>query len=207
MIAPSETTHSEIAEKHFEIDEILWRKIYFYILRKARCSPEDAEDLTQGVFHHLLRKGALDRFRCEANDEEHFLALLRTTAARFLMNQYAAGQAKKRRGWVNRTHLESAEFQRSAATATAPQASREARYLQLEKIASEAEAALGLEFRRRGKESLFRTIRPFLYRDTARIDYDDLAARSGFRKEMLRSTVYRARRRFREAFRERLSTA
>ena len=185
-------------------DTTLWEQVYRYALRHCH-QHADAEDLTQDVFCRLLRSGALLRYRSGATNEPHLLALLRTTTRRLWSNSQRAAHAEKRRGWVERVPLDTAGDQ----TGFYPSRTTtdESAYRALEQVASEAEASLEQEYRRRGDQRLFESLRDALIPDPSGNPtcYATMARRTRRSEGALRTAVSRARNRFRELVRQELA--
>jgi DNA-directed RNA polymerase specialized sigma24 family protein len=70
-----------------------WYPLYAYVRRKG-YNKEDAQDLTQGFFYHLLKKNYLVR----ANPGKgRFRDFLRTGLRHFLINEWDRAQADRRK--------------------------------------------------------------------------------------------------------------
>jgi len=54
-----------------ELCNLYWYPLYAFV-RQRGYSPEDAQDLTQGFFAHLLERKALARVDQEKADSDHF---------------------------------------------------------------------------------------------------------------------------------------
>ena len=76
-----------------ELLDCYWRPIYVYLRRSGR-PVEEAEDLTQAFFMHLLEKHLLERVRLR---QVRFRAYLRGVLEHFLANQARVAGAQKRR--------------------------------------------------------------------------------------------------------------
>lgn len=82
--------------------DLYWRPVYLYIRRRWRKSNEDAKDLAQSFFAHILEKKLLDRADPERGS---FRAFLRTSLERFLINQHEADHAQMRGGGMTQRPL------------------------------------------------------------------------------------------------------
>ena len=75
--------------------EMYWRPIYKYVRIAWKRTNEDAKDLTQAFFIHVLEGDLLAR---ADPDRGNFRKLLLTSLRNFLANEARAGQAQKRGG-------------------------------------------------------------------------------------------------------------
>lgn len=71
------------------------RPVYAYIRLKWRRSPEDAAELTQAFFAHMLEKDSFDRF---APERGRFRTFLKVCVDRLVMNVHKSEQRQKRGG-------------------------------------------------------------------------------------------------------------
>ena len=79
-----------------------WRPLYLYVRRGGR-SMEDAQDLTQSFFAHLVEKESLQRVDPALGK---FRAFLLASLKHFLANERRRDQAQKRGGTANIVSLE-----------------------------------------------------------------------------------------------------
>ena len=77
-----------------ELCRLYWPPVYAY-LRQRGHRPDEAEDLTQGFFVHLLAKRVLDRAQPERG---RLRSLLLVCLANFVSNERVRSRAKKRGG-------------------------------------------------------------------------------------------------------------
>ncbi len=183
-----------------QLCQTYWYPLSAFVRRRG-YGPEDAQDLTQAFFAHLLEHHALakadrarGKFRC------FLLASLRN----FLINEAARTAASKRGGGQPvvpferasseaRYGLEAADnespdkiFERNCALALLEQV--------LTRLRAEQEAA--------GKTEQFEQLRGCLMADVAPPRYPDLASQLGLSAEAVRMAVNRLRRRYRELLRK-----
>ena len=74
--------------------EIYWFPLYAYVRRQGQ-STDDAQDLTQGFFAHLLDKQTL---RAADRERGHFRSFLLASLKHFLAKQWRRDAAQKRGG-------------------------------------------------------------------------------------------------------------
>ena len=174
-----------------------WSPVYAY-LRRRGYRADEAEDLTQGFFTHLLTTRLLDRAMPERG---RLRTLLLTCLTNYVANQRIRDHAQKRGGPQSQTVVSRAD------TYTAPEP---ADHVTPERI-YELQWAIALlrrvldelraEFRASGKESLFKALEGYLINENASTTYSETAARLNVTEAAVRVTVHRLRRRYRELLR------
>jgi RNA polymerase sigma-70 factor (ECF subfamily) len=165
---------------------------------------DDAQDLTQAFFAHLLERNAIGA----ANQERgRFRAFLLTSCRNFLANEWEKASAQKRGG--KRTVL-SLDFERG-----------EERY-QLEpvdhltpEVLYERQWALTLldrtlqllrdEFIKDGKTAQFAVLKPFLGGESESTSYADVAHQLHVSEGAARVIIHRLRRRYRDLLRQEIA--
>lgn len=83
------------AEALEQLCRTYWYPLYAFIRRRG-CSPEEAEDLTQGFFEHLIEKEAL---RTVGRERGKFRSFLLTSFKNFAINARDYQHAQKRGGF------------------------------------------------------------------------------------------------------------
>ena len=176
-----------------------WPAIYSF-LRRRNHKPQDAEDLTQGFFAHLLEENAIAR---ADRGRGRFRSFLLGALQRYLLIEYRREGAQKRgRGklvfsmdfaGMEETYLENVD-----PTLTPDQAfDRQWAVSLLEG----AYAVLEAEFRDAGQLDRFGQFRRFLSEDPEEGEYAALAERLGLTVKSISSAVARLRGRYREVVR------
>lgn len=138
--------------------QMYWRPIYKYVRIAWKRSNEDAKDLTQAFFIHLLEGDLLAKADPERGN---FRKLLMTSLRNFLSNESRAGHAQKRGGGRVIVSLETAE--ESGADSNDPQEAFESQW---------AKELLG-----RSIDKLSRTVRPPVFAAFKRFHLEDAAIR------------------------------
>ena len=105
--------------------EVYWRPIYKYIRLSWKRSNEDAKDLTQAFFIHLLEGDLLAR---ADPDRGNFRKLLLTSLRNFLSNEVRSSSALKRGGGRNVISLDANEGESWATDPSDPQEAFEAQW-------------------------------------------------------------------------------
>ncbi|MCW5555485.1 MAG: sigma-70 family RNA polymerase sigma factor [Verrucomicrobiae bacterium] len=193
----SDTTRAEAALAR--LCRTYWHPLYAYVRRRGH-PPEDAEDLTQGFFAHLLGHGAVATVSPEKG---RFRCFLLASFNHFLSDEWDKVRAQKRgAGNVISLDTKSAETwlsQLPAATLTPDQAfERRWAITLLEQVYQRLEA----EHRQQGKGPLFNALRTTLAGPGNSAPYAELALRLGMNEGAVKVAVHRLRQRYRTLLRE-----
>ena len=172
-----------------------WKPLYFYIRRKGR-DIEQAKDLTQAFFIHLMEVRLLDRVE---RGRGRFRSFLLAALEHFLANEYRTARADKRGGAVSTLALDffGAEREFEPALADTP----EGLYLRawaagvLQESLETLKAELG---------SQFDAVRRHLVPEGQRPSYRDSAAELGMTEFEFTNFLRRARLRLRGLIVERV---
>ena len=176
-----------------------WPAIYAF-LRRSNYGPNDAEDLTQGFFAHVLEENVLSRADPSRGRFRNFLV---GALQRFLADELRRNRAQKR-GFgkvvlafdfqaVEERYLEEAD------PGLTPQQHYDRRW-----AATVLEAAfqeLQAEFREAGQSERFDYLKRFLSEEVAPGDYEAGAARLDLSPKAVSSAVSRLRDRYRQLVR------
>jgi RNA polymerase sigma-70 factor (ECF subfamily) len=173
-----------------------WRPLYAFVRRSGR-SVEDAQDLTQAFFLHLLERDFLRRVEPSLGK---FRTFLLTCLKNFLTNEWRRESAGKRGGAAPVVSLE--EMGRGESFYLAAPAASESPDRLYERnwaiaLVERAVAQLGTEFESAGKSQTFAALKPYLTGDRDK-PYAAAAAELGLSEIALRVAVHRMRGRFRD---------
>jgi len=176
-----------------EICSQYWYPVYAY-LRQRGHRADEAEDLTQGFFMHLLEKRVLER---AAPERGRLRTLLLTCLTNFVANEKARLRAIKRGGGHHeplRPDIDPRVLLEPTDKMT-PERIYEIQWAivllrrVLNQLRSELVAA--------GKESVFNALKGYLVGDGTDAGYRQAAARLNVTEAAARVTVHRLRRRYR----------
>lgn len=176
-----------------------WHPLYAYVRRRGH-SPEDAQDLTQSFFAHLLERKAVATVSPEKG---RFRSFLLASLNHFLSDEWDKARAQKRgAGKVISLDTESAETwlnQQPAETLT-PERAFELRWAitLLEQVYGKLEA----EHRQQGRAELFDTLSTTLAGPGNSAPYAELGLRLGLNEGAVKVAVHRLRQRYRVLLRE-----
>jgi RNA polymerase sigma-70 factor (ECF subfamily) len=177
-----------------------WYPVYAFVRRRGH-GVEDAQDLAQAFFLHLLERDFLKHI---ARERGRFRTFLLASLTNFLIHQWERGRALKRGG--DRTFVSWEELgaeERYAAQAVdgqTPEQLYDHRWAVT--VMEQALARLRTEAQAEGKERVFVALRAFLTRQGTKADYQQAVGPLGLTSNAAAVAVHRFRRRFGELVRE-----
>ena len=192
---------SPVAREALErLCRIYWYPLYAFVRRRG-YSPADAEDLTQGFFESLLRRGDLAGV---APSKGRFRTFLLAALGHYLANEWRRGQRQKRGGGqaaVSFDALPAEDRYRLEPTAPEdPEHIYDQRWAWT--VMEQALDRLRADYARAGKADLFELLRPSLAGGEDGASGADLAARLGISVGAVDVARHRLRRRYGELIRE-----
>ena len=177
-----------------------WYPLYAYLRREGH-SVEDAEDLVQGFFLHLLRK---DVIQTAEPGRGRFRSFLLGTLKHFLSDERGKAEAQKRGGGQQSVSwdLASAEhrFQQEPADEASPDQLFERRWALA--LLEQALDRLQAECASDTRSEIFEHLQAFVTGEKGPMSYAEAAARLGLTLSGVKSTIFRLRRRYHELVRE-----
>jgi RNA polymerase sigma-70 factor (ECF subfamily) len=192
--ADPERSRSDTNDPLAELCRLYWPPVYAY-LRQRGHRPEEAEDLTQGFFVHLLAKRVLDRAEPERG---RLRSLLLVCLSNYVSNERTRSRAKKRGGAdivVIGPSLGDAQVTFEPTYDMTPERIYERQWAMT--LLRRVLLALRAEFTAAGNERVFDTLKSYLLGDKAEISYRDAASALNLTEGATRVTVHRLRRRYR----------
>ncbi len=200
VLAASQSADAEAASALEQLCRTYWYPLYAYV-RRCGFSHEDAQDLTQGFFAHLLRKDFLDGVGPEKG---RFRSFLLACLKHFLADEWAKARTVKRGGncWALPLDMEKAEerYQLEARVDTDPESLFERRWAMdlLERVLD----GLRHEAADSGRCAVFDALECYLLGDRPTETYAELGSRLGLSETAVKVTVHRLRQRYRDLLRE-----
>jgi RNA polymerase sigma factor (sigma-70 family) len=188
---PDEQRHRALEE----LCAIYWPVVYAF-LRQHGHDADDAKDLTQGLFLHLLER---EDYRTADPEKGRFRSYLRTCARNFAASQHRHEQAEKRGGKATHLAISFEDHDRvidhvPIDTVTPEQAFDRQYAQQLVNVVLER---LGDEMRTRGRGEQFEVLRGYLEACEG-ATYQEAGAQLGMREGAVKVAVHRMRERYRE---------
>ena len=182
-----------------ELCRTYWYPLYTYVRRRGH-SPEDAKDLTQEFFAHLLEHNRVGTVRPEKG---RFRSFLLASMNHFLSDEWDKARAQKRGGGkVTFLNLQDAETKlgEQAAETLSPEKAFERRWALT--LLEQVYERLAQEYRQQGKAEWFEALRGSLAGGGSTVRYAVLADRLGMTEGAVKVAVHRLRHRYRELLRE-----
>ncbi len=175
-----------------------WMPIYA-TLRRQGFARDDAEDLTQGFFHHLIEHGTVTHADRERG---RFRSFLLGVLRRFLVDERERASARKRGSEQSFVTLDVAAYEAQSA-AHDDMLSLD---LQFDRqwartLLANALAALREDYAHGGQIRVYEALRPCLDPGATLPDYAEFARRLARNEGAVKVAVHRLRQRFREALR------
>ena len=199
VIATGATTPARAQTAMGELCRIYWRPIYAY-LRRSGYDKDDAQDLTQSFFQHLLENETLRRV---SREKGRFRSFLLGALKRCLADEQMQRHTLKRGGriqFISTDDLEAEELHHLRVDhEAAPDEILDARWAgvvlerALEKVRAECVAE--------GKVGFFEALSPFLEGTKPDVSYQEVADRMGLGLGAVKTLIYRLRRQFAAAVR------
>ncbi len=180
-----------------------WYPLYAY-LRRTGHGPEDAEDLVQGFFLHLLRREVLKSVQREGG---RFRSFLLTTLKHFVSDEKDKAAAKKRGGehrfisWER--DKEEEQFLREPVDMESADRLFERRWALI--LLERAMCRLQEESAAAGNAQRFAQLKGFVSGEKGAPSYAEAAERTALSPGALKSAIFRLRRRYHELIREEVS--
>jgi len=198
----SQTPPEQALSALSELCRIYWKPIFFF-LRRQGSSPDDAQDLTQGFFEHLIESRAYAR---ADREKGRFRSFLLGALKHFVAHARAHERAQKRGGGMILAPLDTAIIEQADAHAASAKGWNPERVYErewAEALLRQTLDRLAQECAIAGKDQLFEQLNPYLSvtNETA-VPYEEMAHRVGRPVATLRSDVARMRARYRAILRE-----
>ena len=180
-----------------------WYPLYAFVRRQGR-SREEAQDLTQGFFAHLIEKRALGTVDRTAGK---FRSFLLTSLRNFVANEWERARAQKRGGGQSVISLDAAYAEIRFDLEPADHASPEVLFERNWALAlmEQALARLRAEQSEAGKTAQFAALQPCLMNEADAPRYAKLAAELATTEAAVKMAVSRLRRRYRDLLREEIA--
>jgi RNA polymerase sigma factor (sigma-70 family) len=192
--ANSDVTGQQAME---ELCRLYWPAIYAYVRRRG-YGVEDAQDITQSFFQHILEHHSLRR---ASRERGRFRSFLLGSLKFCLADEQARRHTLKRGGAVQFVSVEALKAeelnQQYAASDLTPDQLLDARWARV--VVDHALASLRGQFEKQGKAKLFEALCPFLGGD--KVSYAAAAERAGVTLAAVKTLIHRLRSQFAAAVR------
>jgi RNA polymerase sigma factor (sigma-70 family) len=182
-----------------ELCRVYWPPVYGY-LRRRGYNRDDAQDLTQNFFQHLLEDETVRR---ASPSRGRFRNFLLGALTRCLADEQAQLRAIKRGGnaqFVSMDELAAEELHHNrVATEMDPAESLDVRWASV--ILERALAQVRDAFFAQGEQAMFETLSPFLAGEKPNLSYQEVAEQMGLSLGAVKTHIHRLRRQFATAVR------
>jgi RNA polymerase sigma-70 factor (ECF subfamily) len=172
-----------------------WYPVYAFIRRHGH-EPDQAQDLTQAFFVHLLEKGTI---AAADPSRGRFRSFVRTACAHFLADQRDRGRARKRGGDQVTVSIDARDaegrYLREPAHNLTPERLFERTWVLT--VLEHVFERLGQEYEKAGHAALFEQLKGVLTAGPRSVPYATFAARLGMTEGAVQVAVHRLRRRYR----------
>ena len=172
-----------------------WYPLYAYVRRSGKAV-EDAQDLTQGFFAHLISGSGLATLDAGRGS---FRSFLLGALKNYMISEWRRENARKRGGGTSSFSLDAEDAERRyqfepVSGELTPELLYDRRWARA--VLERVFANLRDEFRRSGKEERFERLKPHLLNEPEAGDYEARAAELGLTVSGIRTQVQRMRARF-----------
>lgn len=182
-----------------ELCRIYWPPIYGY-LRRRGYSRDDAQDLTQNFFQHMLQEETLRR---AAPERGRFRSFLLGALNRVMADERAHQRAERRGGeasFISMDEFAAEELHQARLTSELdPAETLDVRWAGV--LLQRALEKVRAEFTIEGKAETFEALSPFLAGEKPEVSYQDVAQRLGLALAAVKTHIHRLRRQFATAVR------
>ena len=182
-----------------ELCRVYWPPIYG-VLRRRGYNRDDAQDLTQSFFEHMLQEETLRR---ASPDRGRFRSFLLGALNRVIADEQAHGRAQRRGGqaaFISMDEFAAEEMQHERLTSElSPAETLDARWAGV--LLQRALEKVRAEFTAEGKAKTFEALSPFLGGEKPDVTYQEVAQRLGLALAAVKTHIHRLRRQFATAVR------
>lgn len=179
-----------------ELCRVYWYPLYAHARRTGK-SPEDAQDLTQGFFEHVIEARVFERV--EGADKGRLRSFLMRGLQNFMMKEHRDATRLKRGGGVMVVELDALAAEERLAqepvTEESPERLFDRRWAQA--VIEAAYARLKADYERAGKGVIFAVLAPLADKTDRVIAMTGVAAELGVTEGNARVMLFRLRKQFR----------
>lgn len=200
VLKAKESDQSEGREALEQLCQSYWQPLYAFVRRKGYDS-QQAADLTQGFFTHVLEKRVLEK---SAPDRGRFRSFLLACIRNFLNNEFHRENAAKRGGDQTQFSLDISKAE-SSFELLSKEPSPELVFDKQWANSLISRVHQQLDESTKQRTDLHETLKSFLTREPAEGEYETIAQDFGMTVVAIRVAVFRLRERFRKLLRQEVS--
>ena len=199
VLAAANASEPRAQQALTELCRSYWPPVYSY-LRRRGYNRDDAQDLTQNFFQHMLQEEPLRRASPERG---RFRSFLLGALNRVIADEHAHQRSQRRGGqaaFISMDEFAAEEArQQRLTTDLNPAETLDARWAGI--LLQRALEKVRAEFVAEGKAITFEALSPFLAGEKPEVSYQDVAQRLGLALAAVKTHIYRLRRQFATAVR------
>ena len=199
VLAAGGVSEPRAREALADLCRIYWPPVYGF-LRRRGYNRDDAQDLTQNFFQHIVKDETLRRV---SSARGRFRSFLLGALTRSLADEHARLRALKRGGtahFISIDDLAAEEMHHQhVSSELTPAESLDVRWASL--ILERALEKVRTEFSTEGKTENFEAFSPFLVGDKPDVTYEEVARRTKLSLGAVKTHIHRLRRQFASAVR------
>jgi len=203
VLAAGRSDTAAAAEALEKLCRTYWYPVYAYLRRRGR-GEQDAQDLTQGFFAHLLERRSIQGVEREKGK---FRSFMLASLNYYVADERDRANAQKRGGGREIFSLDTQEaeqrYRLEPVDERSPEKIFERRWAMT--LLDQVLAKLGQEFADAGKRELFERLQGFLVEGTGDKTFAVLAQEVGMTEEAVKKAAQRMRRRYHQLFREEIA--
>ena len=205
MLVSAQSQAPGSKEAFADLCKLYWYPMYAFI-RHRGYSSQDAEDLVQGFFLHLIERKTLSRVD---RSKGKFRSFLLASLQKFLSDEADRARCLKRGGKAEFVYLdlEGAEdrYQLESADTQSPEKIFDARWAMV--LLGEAMKRLGQRYAAQGKTATFETLKVFLdpINTKSLPSYEEVAAELKVSVGAVKTLIHRLRKQYTDFVREEVS--
>jgi RNA polymerase sigma factor (sigma-70 family) len=188
-----------------DICRIYWYPIYLFVRRRG-YDADEAQDLTQGFFLHLLDHKTLQQVNPIKGKFRSFLA---ASLQNYILDQVDYARRLKRGGNINFVPFDTSEAEHRSQFAAADHLTAEKIFDARWAIAllDESMTRLAGEYASQGKTAIFQALKPFLdpINNKASLSYEEVAGDLQVSVGAVKTLIHRLRKRYSALLREEVS--
>lgn len=194
LLAGRERDTSEGRQALERLCKVYWYPIYAFIRRRS-VRPEDAQDLTQGFFEHVLSSNFLER---ADPDRGRFRNFLLGAVRNYMRNEWDKTISQRRGGWAERVSFDAAmgEHWLSVEPTSTNDSTRAFDRSWSLALINHALTLLEEEQAAAGKSTAFALLKQFLQRTATVGEYDEVSKKLAMTKGAVAAAVHRLSERY-----------
>ena len=196
----AESGDEAVAEALDQLCRAYWYPLYAYVRRRG-LNAEDAMDVTQGFFSHLLASSSISDVH---PDKGRFRAFLLASIKNYLNNHWRKQQAQCRGGDARTISINDEEFEKRYQDRLAVDDDPERQFDRdwVEALLSRVLSGLRHDYQVAGREELYTALHPFLTADQERLPLASLSEQLGLGLSATKMSIHRIRKQYAERVRQ-----